>query len=799
MLAMMVVVPSCKDDDDPKDNPANPDDPTEEGDEPVNTALKYWDVVGQLVGIDQYTDNYQNATFEPIIGTGEGNTRYIATNDMATAAQNFADLVGVSIDENTATYKFEDPEIGTLTYTKVGDGSTLATVDVSIKQIPHLDKIVYRTGNDDNGKFGDQKSWYRFGDIVKRTVNGKDEYWICVRPAFTYEGKEDSHWVCVNEISEPDNVFHHSGSNGKEYYVPKNLGKDFKHMRNFAEMLYAICYPQEWFDYCIANGSNGMPIFGDFKVSNISYHNQYFWQNVQEAWSSIPEVTTALNCSIGEIVDFIKNDGVTLLYSGYSWWTSTSWNLSLYQVNFSNGTTAKQKNMHKEDDQTIKKNVKGFSHDFDCRKMGNAINNYKEFFGDNKIRWAIRHATGEQLNGGNDLPATSEIQGVTEVYRYYSHYPMEKARKGKDDSNGPEVSVATLDNNTVVEGYFVSGDVIKTSDGSRWICIAGSPSALLGDITDHKAYFISLDNVTTGPNSNIISTQEDAMMTAYRLCSFLTTLEDMKSVENRFVYGKELGNILKKVKEVSGVDMSKMFLQRDSTWTFMNGVDAVPSKSSNYFFNIAYGSNGDIMRYVMDVTRAGDGRSKAPAGFKPDWFHWFYTKYQNYDESQIRELTDVEKTTFLMKKWNLTWPMSSKAMNIADVSSLAQVTSFAKQDKWVTLPETGTTGRAPYRASTSNYQAADYVYQQGQDFKTNMYNEPVLLMRLMKLEDDGSGTQTAPDGTPIEVLYHISDKSYKSILNTLWIGSYISHVDEEVPEVFLNNVPYNLPAFPTKH
>ena len=484
MLAMMVVVPSCKDDDDPKDNPANPDDPTEEGDEPVNTALKYWDVVGQLVGIDQYTDNYQNATFEPIIGTGEGNTRYIATNDMAAAAQNFADLVGVSIDENTATYKFEDPEIGTLTYTKVGDGSTLATVDVSIKQIPHLDKIVYRTGNDDNGAFGDQKSWYRFGDIVKRTVNGKDEYWICVRPAFTYEGKEDSHWVCVNEISEPDNVFHHPGSNGKEYYVPKNLGKDFKNMRNFAEMLYAICYPQEWFDNCIANGSNGMPIFGDFEVSNISYHNQYFWKNVQEAWSSIPEVTTALNCQIGEILDFIKHDGVTFLYSGYSWWTSTSWNLSLYQVNFSNGTTAKQKNMHKEDDQTIKKNVKGFSHDFDCRKMGNEINNYKEFFGDNKIRWAIRHATGEQLNGGNELPATSEIQGVTEVYRYYSHYPMEKVRKGKNDSNGPEVSVSS-----VGKTYYHAGDIIKrNSDGTPWICVR--PAG--GGLSYKDSYWICL-------------------------------------------------------------------------------------------------------------------------------------------------------------------------------------------------------------------------------------------------------------------------------------------------------------------
>lgn len=73
---------ACKDDDDPKDSTEDPNNNGDSDEEAPNTVLKYWDVVGQLVGIDQYTENYQDATFEPTIGEAEGNTRYIATNDL---------------------------------------------------------------------------------------------------------------------------------------------------------------------------------------------------------------------------------------------------------------------------------------------------------------------------------------------------------------------------------------------------------------------------------------------------------------------------------------------------------------------------------------------------------------------------------------------------------------------------------------------------------------------------------------------------------------------------------------------
>ena len=145
-------VTSCKDDD---DNGKTKEQKQEEAQE---KASKFWDVVANLVSIDDVTDDYEGKTFEPTIGIADSSdplTRIVATNNMKTAAQRFADLVGAKgIDENTPTYTWSDPDIGTMTYTRGGTAAEWATVDVSIKAVPHLQKIIYRVGGEgDNGSF----------------------------------------------------------------------------------------------------------------------------------------------------------------------------------------------------------------------------------------------------------------------------------------------------------------------------------------------------------------------------------------------------------------------------------------------------------------------------------------------------------------------------------------------------------------------------------------------------------------------------------------------------------------------
>ena len=463
MLGLGTFVAACSDSDSDSDSGKTEEQKAEEQQAAYDA---FWDVVSQLVSTSDITADYAGKTFEPTIGTADATnatTRIVATNTAAVAAERFDALIGSQgkVTESTQTYTWSADNVGTMTYTKVTDGSAWATVDVNIAAVPHLQKIIYREpGTGDNGQFGDYKAWYRFGDVVARTVDGQTEYWICVRPAFTYEGKEDSHWVCVNCLPTA-NVFSVDGSNSKKYWVPTGIGTDTEDMKNFAEMLYAIYYPDTW----ETNIVNGATYFQDFKSDNLKYHNKYFWQNVQDAWKSENVPTKAMNITTDALSGLVNSggQGINLLYKGYSWWTSTSWNLTLYEASYTHGTSKKEVNLRKESLEAVKKNVQNFSSNFDCRTMGQTINNYKEFFGDTKIRWAIRHATGKVLNGGVQPAATAQIQGVTEVYRYYAKYPNESAKtginqKGVEVATAPEVTAAPIvDNHAYVDLGLTSG------------------------------------------------------------------------------------------------------------------------------------------------------------------------------------------------------------------------------------------------------------------------------------------------------------------------------------------------------
>jgi len=391
---------------------------------------KFWSVVGQLVSSEDYTEDYEDKTFEPMYGTPEEEnslTHVLNTNDLLTAAQRFGYLVNANIDETTETYTYDDPDVGTLTYTKVNDGSVWATVDVSIKQIPHLEKIVYKVpGEGENAAFKG-RAYYRFGDIVSRiNADGEKEYWICVRPAFGPEKKDDCHWVCVNILPEKNLQF--IEKKGNDYYIPMGIGTSMEHMQNYAEMLYAIFNPEEWEKNCNnyhqdgdSWGYKGMPIFSDFKQKNIEYHNAKFWQNVQKAWAANPEVAEALNADMDSIRKGLEN-GVSLLYYGYYWKSASSWMLTLYEANYVNGKYDAEQNLHKADYSMPRKSVKGIS--LDCRKMGADIASYDEFFEDGKLRWHLRHLSADKLSSDGKFNVREPLNGVQEVYRYYTVYPV---------------------------------------------------------------------------------------------------------------------------------------------------------------------------------------------------------------------------------------------------------------------------------------------------------------------------------------------------------------------------------------
>ena len=328
----------------------------QEEQEKAEKTEQFWDVVGQLVAASDYTPDYKGKTFEPVIGIEDpsnSNARIVKSNSAAAAARSFGDLVGDdSINENTATYNWTNEEVGTLTYTKLDGTTAWAEVKVEIPSIPHLSKIIYRSveQSGDNGSFS-YAAYYRFGDVVKRNNDdGKEEYWVCVRPAFGPEGKEDSHWMCVGSLPS-QNLWSHTASNGVTYVLPTKLDVSKEHMQNFAEMLYAMCYPKQWEQNILYYseeglfGPSGLPIFHDFHQSNVKYHNASFWNNVAVAWREKGIDQLIMGRTLDAISEEIANNGLHFLYKGYSWWTSTSNYATVYQAKFVNNPGGVNANM----------------------------------------------------------------------------------------------------------------------------------------------------------------------------------------------------------------------------------------------------------------------------------------------------------------------------------------------------------------------------------------------------------------------------------------------------------------------
>ena len=413
-------VTSCKDDDKDNDNGSGNGEPTAE-ELAVEHAETFWAVAANLVSPFDVTTEYENKTFEPTIGSpldGNSTIRVVSTGDMSAAAKRFADLTGAPVDENTTTYTYEDDAVGTLVYTKTNDATSLAKVDVSIKQIPHLQQIVYMTPEQmgTNGTFRGN-SYYSFGDIILRyNQDESPEYWVCVRPALGPAGKEDTHWMTVSKLPD-DNIRLLEENRKVVAAVPTQLGKCEEHMQNLAEMLYAMFNPEQWQENIEQNssygilGAKGLPIFHDMKPERVQYFNKYFWTLLEKDWEKNELFQMIFGYSAEQMKGYVNSaDGLFLLGKGY---TGTA---GLYQWQFKNGDGSKS-NLHDMKYSVVKKT--GIALENAKLYYGEQYKNNhwvnEAFFGDPNPRFVIRIATGKQLAGQDPGPRFSLATNTNKI------------------------------------------------------------------------------------------------------------------------------------------------------------------------------------------------------------------------------------------------------------------------------------------------------------------------------------------------------------------------------------------------
>ena len=464
VMGLGLCVASCSDDD--TNNSENPGDGEKTESELEQEALG-WTLITQLTDERKAPEGWENMTFEPTIGSaveGDPYTRVVATNTMESAATRFAELADnpPGFSEATSVYDFSIEGIGKLSYQRGSESDQyLAQVTVDLKQVPHLKKILYQTpeqrGN--NGSFSGT-AYYRFGDVV---MDGEGYYWICVRPAFGKEGKQDSHWLCLSRTLPEKNLEAYKTSTGNQNYLPTGLGSSTKHMQNGAEMFYAMLHPDDWHNNL--SGSPTPAMFDDFSTKNYQYHNIYFWQRVCKAWQDQDLFGRVLGVSKAQLDGGLAN-GLHFLYSGHSWWWKTSWWCYLYEATYKNGT-GKKSNMHDFAKSEPSKDMHDIIVD---AKTGDKVGtvNGKFFDNDNALRWYVRYKTGEQLSSNGNYNEKTAISGVQEVYVYNKLH-------GVDLNSDPEVTTKDMtmgDGETYYgDSYYRIGDVVKDEDGALWFCV----------------------------------------------------------------------------------------------------------------------------------------------------------------------------------------------------------------------------------------------------------------------------------------------------------------------------------------
>ena len=414
LSALSMSVSSCKDDDDDKDGRSAEEiaqDPYEKESEAGNALYR---LLSQLSVCDSLPDNWKTATFEPRIGMvldqSQPRVRTISVNDVAEAVARYNSLTGKNLPETTTSDTYKVDDIGTLSFTAGGTG-TVAIIDVNVKQLPQLQQLRMVKASDigENGSFSGD-AYYRFGDVVQ-DKNGC--YWICARPAYSPDKKEDTHWFSF-QIVEKDNLKNYTKKGCKPQTYPVSLGVQKEKMQYLVQLLSILANPN---GYATKAGTAGNYFGGkglgglnedamtveDLKLQATLWDKKKIWDKVKPASDDHITAQTFKN-SFTKPVSLIYEKGST---SGKE--------LTIPVINYT-GAGDFFKNKPVEVKIPINMEDHSFNITMNFTKNGTA---YSENWGVPDA-YVVRYKTGYQLSS-NWLftpDATKAIPGVTEVYRF---------------------------------------------------------------------------------------------------------------------------------------------------------------------------------------------------------------------------------------------------------------------------------------------------------------------------------------------------------------------------------------------
>ena len=447
LMAALVVglgmnVTSCKDDNDDNNNDRTPEeiaqDPYEKESEAADALYR---LVSQLSVCDSLPNNWKTATFEPkagkVLDASQPRVRTIAVHNAAEAVARYNSLTGKELPATTVTDTYKVEGMGTLQL-NVGGAGTIATIDVNVKQMPQLAQLRLVSAADmgENGHFKGEP-YYRFGDVV---MDEDGCYWICVRPAYSPDGKEDTHWMSFHLTRNNIKTYNKKGCWLQTY--PVDLGVQKEKMQYLAQLLAVLAdskgYKNEadtWWD----NDETG---FGGLQKAAMPVDSMVkqakLWQ-LYNVWEKIMPVGFKPN-EVETFKDrFVDGDDMVFIYEKGS---VSGTNLTIRTVKY------KEVESFFTEELTYEKVV------VDMKEIVFDVTNSYSTNGTRGNRncpvpdaFVVRYKTGYQLSSNLffNPSATDPIPGVTTVHRFNDHKNEQLNLDDDDDDDDDDVKSYTKD------------------------------------------------------------------------------------------------------------------------------------------------------------------------------------------------------------------------------------------------------------------------------------------------------------------------------------------------------------------
>lgn len=479
---------SCKDSENVSNIPNTPEEIAQSKE--TEMAKNLLSILSFTSELDSLPDNWfaNNYTQEPTIGdVVDASTpfvRYVAVQDKNEAINKYNSFANNGIEEGSTSASWNVEGVGSVNFNVLDQADVFATLDLNIKQQPHLSQIrfVPASALGDNASFKGEP-YYTFGDVValhegNPGIAGNTSYWICVRPCSSLESKKKSHWMSfqLNDWDSKNTKGVPSGSvnikklteSGKQdYYLPTKLGNESEsreHLVNLFNLLRIIDNTNRYTTAAYPNGIGGVSR-AEFSQNNAekvaaNWDKYEIWKKV------LPQGVNQQDLKRY----FSQNEEINVFYYGYH---STP---SVYRskLTLDNNEALKGPNQKESDELSWKRGIEGVDfREYITKGAKGKDWNVKDL---PNTGFIVRYKTGAQLVGsyGNDdhptKSFTEDSKDITDLYVY-----------------------RTEKNNTSNYGTAAMGDCLVITDDVFDVCVLNNTKEAPNTWND-CSYFFAFNN-----------------------------------------------------------------------------------------------------------------------------------------------------------------------------------------------------------------------------------------------------------------------------------------------------------------